>query len=505
MAEKTLQQLRDDLATIAEENRKAYDAFNQRGYTSDGRSLKQAYEIAVRDKNKEDIAKYKPLYEAAQVKYKDTQTKKNELTKQYNAAEKAEKEKKTKEKTASAATDVYDKALNKLATAEIGLVGYQGEEKYKAAYQEARNAYDAAVAAGKTPTPLPEAKITVPVVEKKAEVQKDASGKVITTSTEPTLTEILNTLSDPANAKILKEYQTDLKTNFSNFYKGGTGGLSDWNATQNAITTILEQRGQLPTNLKGADLRTFITDPKNAQLISNSKTGTGRPTIRMNISDDTQASAYIKDAFKTNLGREATPDEITKYAKVLQAAQRKNPYKTNNGVTIGGINEGEFLAQQLQKLPEYATKKAEKDSLTSQSISATARANGVNLSQDQLNNYLTQVKNGTDIKVINNAIRQAAGLGMPDSVKKLLAEGTDLDTIYSPYKTTMASLLEIPSDQIDLNDATLRTAIGPDKEMPLYDFKKALKKDNRWQYTNNAQEEVGTVIDKVLKDFGFKG
>ena len=98
-----------------------------------------------------------------------------------------------------------------------------------------------------------------------------------------------------------------------------------------------------------------------------------------------------------------------------------------------------------------------------------------------------------------------AGLGRPDSIKKLLAEGTDLDTIYSPYKTTMASILEVPVDQIDLNDATLQSAIGPDKEMPLYEFRKALKKDNRWQYTNNARKEVSDNVLRVLKDFGFQG
>jgi len=505
MAENTLQQLRDELATITEQNRKAYDAFNQRGYTSDGRSLKQAYEIAVRDKNAEDIAKYKPLYEDAQVKYKETQTKKNEIAKAVKDAETAEKQTKTKEKTASAATDTYQKALDKLATAEIGLVGYQGEEKYKAAYQEARNAYDAAVAAGKTPAALPEAKITVPVVEKKAEVQKDANGKVVTPTAEPTLTEILNTLSDPANSAILKQYQTDLKTNFSNFYKGGTGGLSDWNATQNAITTILEQRGQLPKNLKGVDLTTFIKDPKNAQLISNSKTGTGGPTIRMNISDDTQAAAYIKDAFKTNLGREATPDELVKYAKMLQSAQRKNPYKTNNGVTTGGINEGEFLAQQLQKLPEYATKKAEKTDIVKQDVLKLMRANGLPANQDQVNNFTKAIETGTTLDTVGKQIRQIAGAGLPDNVKNLLAQGIDLDTVYSPYKSTMASTLELNPNDIQLNDPTLRLALGPDKEMSIYDFQKILKKDNRWQYTTNAKEEISNSVQKVLQDFGFQG
>lgn len=334
------------------------------------------------------------------------------------------------------------------------------------------------------------------------QAQQDAANQGVTDQKQQaTYSQFINTLV--ADETQLKAVQADLKRNFPKYYTGGTSGLKDWLKTQAALEAIYTQRGALPKALQAADLRTFLINPPVEGF--GTGTGAGDGGLSGSVSDPTRAAALIKDVIKTNLNREATPEEIAKLTKVLNAAERKNPFKTVNGITTGGIDKNEFLTQEIQKLPEFATKKTEKDSLTSQSISATAKANGVNLSQDQLNNYLTQVKNGTDIKVINNAIRQAAGLGMPDSVKKLLAEGTDLDTIYSPYKTTMASLLEIPSDQINLNDATLRSAIGPDKEMPLYDFRKALKKDARWQYTNNARKEVSDNVLRVLQDFGFQG
>ena len=318
---------------------------------------------------------------------------------------------------------------------------------------------------------------------------------------QATYSQFINTLV--ADETQLKAVQADLKRNFPKYYTGGTNGLKDWVKTQAALEAIYTQRDALPKALQAADLRTFLINPPVEGFGTGSGSGDGG--VYATISNETQASSLIKNVIKSSLGREATPEEISTLTKALNKAEKANPFKVVNGVTTGGIDKTEFLIQQVEKLPEFATKKAEKDSLTSQSISATARANGVNLSQDQLNNYLTQVKNGTDIKVINNAIRQSAGLGMPDSVKKLLAEGTDLDTIYSPYKTTMAALLEIPSDKIDLNDATLRSAIGPDKEMPLYDFRKALKKDARWQYTNNARKEVSDNVLRVLQDFGFQG
>jgi hypothetical protein len=93
---------------------------------------------------------------------------------------------------------------------------------------------------------------------------------------------------------------------------------------------------------------------------------------------------------------------------------------------------------------------------------------------------------------------------MPEKVQKLLSQGIDLDTVYSPYKNLMASILELNPASIDLRDPTLRSAIGPDKETGIYDFEKALRKDYRWQYTDNAKRDVSNVALKVLRDFGFQ-
>ena len=84
---------------------------------------------------------------------------------------------------------------------------------------------------------------------------------------------------------------------------------------------------------------------------------------------------------------------------------------------------------------------------------------------------------------------------------KLTRSKSENDT----YKETMASVLELDPTAIKLNDQTLRNAIGPNGEMPIYDFQRALRKDARWQYTNNARKEVSDSVSKVLQDFGFVG
>jgi hypothetical protein len=110
-----------------------------------------------------------------------------------------------------------------------------------------------------------------------------------------------------------------------------------------------------------------------------------------------------------------------------------------------------------------------------------------------------------DINRVAQDARMLAAQGQPQYVRGLLGQGYDLEAIYAPYRQTMASTLELDPNQIDLNDNTLRMAITDKGDMNLYDFKKALRQDNRWQYTGTAKEEVSNAALKVLQDFGFQG
>jgi len=141
-------------------------------------------------------------------------------------------------------------------------------------------------------------------------------------------------------------------------------------------------------------------------------------------------------------------------------------------------------------------------------LRATARANGFDLDttfKDQINNWMQRLAVGESVETFQNTIRSQAKLGLPDKVANLLDQGLDLANIYAPYKNLMAAVLEVAPDSINLNDGTLRSAIGPEKEMSLYDFQRVLRKDPRWQYTDNARTEASDSVLKVLRDFGFQG
>lgn len=137
-----------------------------------------------------------------------------------------------------------------------------------------------------------------------------------------------------------------------------------------------------------------------------------------------------------------------------------------------------------------------------------ARNNGFNLDKDfagQVDGWLRRISAGESVDDFARIIRQQAKLGLPEKVGVLLDEGLDLTNIYAPYRNVMAALLEVTPDSISLNDPLLRTAYGPEKEMSIYDFRRSIRKDPRWQYTDNAREEVSSSVLSVLRDFGFQG
>ena len=251
----------------------------------------------------------------------------------------------------------------------------------------------------------------------------------------------------------------------------------------------------------------FLAQKKLENSVVNSAGGSGGGSGAFgNIYDPTQAKALISSVITTVLGREATAKEVSSLTAKLVDAQAKNPYKKNaQGMTVGGLNAEQFITDLVKATPEYSTKQQAKQDVTAQSISNVARANGLTLRPDEIKAYADRVKNGEDIKTIESQLRTVASLGQPDTIKKLMADGTDLETIYAPYKRTLATSLGLNPETITLDDPTLRMAIGPDKEMSLYDYKKAIRQDSRWKYSEEANNEVNDMINQVKRDFGFMG
>lgn len=236
-----------------------------------------------------------------------------------------------------------------------------------------------------------------------------------------------------------------------------------------------------------------------------------------------KAQSFITEQYRSNLHRDPTPAELAADSKALIKEQEKfasaikQEYKTVkevvNGKTVtrkvlrtsGGLDEAQWFAKKIGKTDEFKNIQKQVTLAANEQLGSIAAANGITLSPIQMAEFGKRIAAGENPNVIKAVIREQAALGQPENVRKLLSQGLDLADVYSPYKNAMAQVLELNPDSIQLNDPTLRSAFTPTGEQTLYDFQRALRKDPRWQYTNNAREEVSNSVQGVLKDFGFMG
>lgn len=340
------------------------------------------------------------------------------------------------------------------------------------------------------------------------------SGTQTRGTTDPTAVAIYNMTTAQR-----KELATLLKN--AGFKVATTGKYSD--ALVNAYASAAQAASLQSAKLgKEFTVREYLAQ----ETVPEVGAASTQPSIREDIQiwNPTKIAGVVQDLVTKLVGREATPEEVTYLANKLTDAQKKAATKTQyvnkagkvTATVTGGLDEEQFLIDLIQKdkkfAPEIAVIKQKKETKeasalesTRQDLIKTALANGVTLNADQIANFEQRMKSGENIDAIKNTIRDTAALGMPDPVKKLVASGVDLSTVYSPYKSILSQTLEINPNSITLNDPTLRMAIGPDKEMSLYEYQKALRKDPRWQYTNQARTEAANIATTVLRDFGFMG
>lgn len=138
----------------------------------------------------------------------------------------------------------------------------------------------------------------------------------------------------------------------------------------------------------------------------------------------------------------------------------------------------------------------------------TAARNGLDLDAQfgsQIETWLKRISQGEDIETFNRLIRQAASLGRPETVRSLMGLGVDLEVILTPYKNTIASELGINPETIMANDTLLNKAFGEKGELSLADYRKIVRQDPRFGYSNKAYQETFDAGLKILQDFGFQG
>lgn len=130
---------------------------------------------------------------------------------------------------------------------------------------------------------------------------------------------------------------------------------------------------------------------------------------------------------------------------------------------------------------------------------------GMSLSDEWAKNYAQEVLSGRQTLggLDNEAARRAKQ--MFPNFADAFDQGKTLREIADPYITTLANTLELPPDQVNLQDPYIKKALQGQNGEPtsLWQFERSLKDDARWQYTKQANNEAYSLVQQIGKDWGF--
>jgi hypothetical protein len=258
-----------------------------------------------------------------------------------------------------------------------------------------------------------------------------------------------------------------------------------------------------------------------------------RTQVSTNVPNDLAITENINKVYQKFYGRDARPEELA-----IELPKAKDLYKDKKGQSKSTIKEtykngllvkSEYLtadgSDPILKLEDKVQKQFVSGKVAVNKLNIPegpagkyfvdikdlARNNGISLSDAAAKTYATQIVAGiVDENTVANVIRQSAASAFPQYADQIKA-GLNLNTLANPYIQSMSNILEIPDGAIDLFDPTVRGALSytmPDGKLgtkSLYEFEKDLRRDPRWQYTDNAKQSVSSSVQRVLQDFGFMG
>lgn len=147
---------------------------------------------------------------------------------------------------------------------------------------------------------------------------------------------------------------------------------------------------------------------------------------------------------------------------------------------------------------------------TQEELKRLARANGVSYNDNWYSSASRAVVGGVKtLQDYENDIRRQAASAFPVYAEQIKA-GQDVADIASPYVQRMGALLEINPADVDLFDSSIREALsgrnpetGKAQAKSLWQFENDLRKDPRWQKTNNAKETYANATQGLLKTWGL--
>lgn len=253
--------------------------------------------------------------------------------------------------------------------------------------------------------------------------------------------------------------------------------------------------------------------------------------ISSNIPPASTLADYVNTVFQKYKGRDANPTELKTWLPAVTAQYKSEKGKSKSTIKYtyrnGELVKTEYLTANGEDPKLWIENKVKAEVLEGKqdvntlnvpegpsgkyfvALKNVAARNGIMLSDNAATDYANKIVAGKlDEDTVVNVIRESAAEAFPALADKIKA-GIDLKTLADPYIQSMSSILEIPDTGIDMFDPKIRSAMAytlPDGKIgtrSIYEFERELRKDPRWQYTNNARNDAASIATTVLKDFGF--
>ena len=247
----------------------------------------------------------------------------------------------------------------------------------------------------------------------------------------------------------------------------------------------------------------FVSQLRNTKWFKN-HSATVRNAILLETSDPAtfqasldQMTSTVRDTYGSMFGSQMNDKQVSKWARMAVRM---------------GWSQSE-LVDRITSTVDYE-KMLKKDSLggtaaeTKAQLDSLAQNYGVKLGPQWKARQLAAIMSGDDtIAGVQSKVQEMA-MREYKAFADRIAGGETITEIADPYVTRYAELLEQNPNAVGVDNDLIQRAMkqtGPDGKaaaMDLYTFEKEVRKDNRWQYTQNARQEVANVTSELMRSFG---
>lgn len=223
----------------------------------------------------------------------------------------------------------------------------------------------------------------------------------------------------------------------------------------------------------------------------------------VSLTDSSTARADLLKDMETIAGRKPTEAEYKDYVKKLNAEQRKNPTRqfvsgSTQTTTRSAFDEDAFrtsyIVNKLNLSPEKVLPGKARETINLVDTAASDFGVSRNITQKDRTTIAKQLLTGEMDEVkLRQRFADIAASAFPVFADRLKAGEGSLRQIAQPYIATYANMLELDDNAVDLKDVVNKATNsmnGKPELHSLFDYERLIRKDDRYQYTKQANEEA---------------